>query len=90
MPKKEFRIIESMPVKSLITSPESGITLSDTRELTVRGHAWAGDNAVRSVDLSIDFGATWTRADLRAPANPYAWQRFNKFIAACERRERAL
>ena len=77
MPKEDFRIIESMPVKSLITFPESGVELSDGRELAVRGHAWAGDNAVKSVELSIDFGATWIRADLRAPANPYAWQRFS-------------
>lgn len=77
VPKKDFRIIESMPVKSLITWPESGIELSDGRELVVRGHAWAGDNAVRSVELSIDFGATWIRADLRTPVNPFAWQRFS-------------
>ncbi|KPK35127.1 MAG: molybdopterin containing oxidoreductase [Betaproteobacteria bacterium SG8_40] len=77
VPKEDFRIIESMPVKSLITYPESGIELSGARELTVRGHAWAGDNAVRSVELSIDFGATWIRADLRAPANPFAWQHFS-------------
>jgi len=77
VPKEDFRIIESMPVKSLITYPESGIELSEGRELTVRGHAWAGDNAVSSVELSIDFGATWISADLRAPANPFAWQRFS-------------
>jgi DMSO/TMAO reductase YedYZ molybdopterin-dependent catalytic subunit len=77
VPKEDFRIIESMPVKSLITYPESGIELSGGRELTVRGHAWAGDNAVGSVELSIDFGATWNKADLRAPANPYAWQHFS-------------
>ena len=77
VPKEDFRIIESMPVKSLITYPESGIELSGVRELAVRGHAWAGDNAVGSVELSIDFGATWVRADLRAPANPFAWQHFS-------------
>jgi DMSO/TMAO reductase YedYZ molybdopterin-dependent catalytic subunit len=77
VPQEDFRIIESMPVKSLITYPESGIELSGGRELTVRGHAWAGDNAVGSVELSIDFGATWNKADLRAPANPYAWQHFS-------------
>ncbi len=80
VPKEDFRIIESMPVKSLITYPESGIELSGGRELTVRGHAWAGDNAVRSVELSIDFGTTWISADLRRPANPFAWQRFSSQV----------
>jgi hypothetical protein len=40
----------------------------------VRGHAWAGDRKVRALDLSIDFGATWQRAELDPPANPHAWQ----------------
>ncbi len=76
VPKNDFRIIESMPVKSLITYPQSGVELTGSRELMVRGHAWAGDIAVTSLHLSIDFGATWIEADLRAPANPYAWQHF--------------
>jgi hypothetical protein len=80
VPKKDFRIIESMPVKSLITYPKSGTELSGSRELNLRGHAWAGDNVVRAVDVSIDFGATWMSADLREPANPFAWQRFNARI----------
>lgn len=45
---------------------------SEPRE--VRGHAWAGDDVVSRVDLSIDFGATWIPADLDPPVNPYAWQ----------------
>ncbi|UCH49427.1 MAG: molybdopterin-dependent oxidoreductase [Betaproteobacteria bacterium] len=76
VPKEDFQIIEAMPVKSLITYPESGIALSGSRALDVRGHAWAGDHSVKSVDLSIDFGATWIKANLRKPANPYAWQHF--------------
>lgn len=80
VPKADFRIIESMPVKSLITYPKSGIGLSGSRELYVRGHAWAGDNRISAVSVSIDFGATWMKADLRAPANPFAWQQFNARI----------
>jgi DMSO/TMAO reductase YedYZ molybdopterin-dependent catalytic subunit len=77
VPKESFQIIEAMPVKSLITYPESGIALSGSRVLDVRGHAWAGDHSVKSVDLSIDFGATWIKANLRKPTNPYAWQHFS-------------
>jgi DMSO/TMAO reductase YedYZ molybdopterin-dependent catalytic subunit len=77
VPKEAFRIIESMPVKSLITYPQSGIELTGTRELDVRGHAWAGDNTVKSMHLSIDFGETWIKADLKSPVNPYAWQNFS-------------
>jgi DMSO/TMAO reductase YedYZ molybdopterin-dependent catalytic subunit len=82
VPKDAFKIIESMPVKSLITYPKSGVQvpLSEPK-LTVRGHAWAGDNAVSAVEVSTDFGATWSKADLRAPRNPYAWQHFSATVS---------
>ncbi|HEX9808514.1 MAG TPA: sulfite oxidase [Alphaproteobacteria bacterium] len=71
----DMRIMESMPVKSVITYPKSDATLPvDNRTMEVRGHAWAGDNAVSHVDVSIDFGSTWISASLDAPRNPYAWQ----------------
>jgi len=82
VPKEDFEIIQAMPVKSLITNPQSGMTLSDgSREVEIRGHAWAGDDQVDAVDLSIDFGTTWIRAELAAPRNPYAWQRFSKKVS---------
>ena len=71
--KKDFVIIHAMPVKSLITSPQSGQATSGST-LEVRGHAWAGDRTVKEMQVSIDFGATWMKADLDAPVNPYAWQ----------------
>lgn len=80
VPKEDFEIIQAMPVKSLITTPETGLTLSGTRSLGIGGHAWAGDNTVARVDLSIDFGATWIPADLGSPPNPYAWQRFSATV----------
>ena len=79
VPTKDFGIIQAMPVKSLITSPETGGKMSG-RSMTVHGHAWAGDNNVDRVDISIDFGATWMKADLGKPDNPYAWQHFNAKI----------
>jgi len=73
---KDFEIIHAMPVKSLITSPMTGTATSDS-SISVHGHAWAGDDLVEMVEVSIDFGATWTKADLAAPVNPYAWQNFD-------------
>lgn len=68
-----------MPVKSLITSHQTGITLSQ-RKMRVEGHAWAGDNRVEKMAVSIDFGATWIVADLAAPPNKYSWQRWGADI----------
>ncbi len=76
VPTKDFEIIHAMPVKSIITSPATRGSHT-SREMTVRGHAWAGDNTVARVDLSIDFGATWIPTNLAQPANPYAWQTFS-------------
>jgi sulfite oxidase len=73
-----FRILESMPIKSLITSPADGTRPpAGTRQLEVRGHAWAGDLTVEEVFVSIDFGQTWQKAELRDPVNRYAWQRWS-------------
>lgn len=77
VPDDQFCIIESMPVRSLITYPRSGIAHGDGERLAVRGHAWAGDLEVARMDVSIDFGATWKPASLEAPANRLAWQHWN-------------
>ena len=69
----DFVIIEAMPVKSLITRPATGQRTA-ARVLEVRGHAWAGERTVKSVRLSLDFGATWMDAALDEPVNAGAWQ----------------
>ncbi|MEM7023977.1 MAG: sulfite oxidase [Pseudomonadota bacterium] len=76
VPKEDFVIIESMPVKSLITFPATNSAVSGFKT-EVRGHAWAGDRTVKALDVSIDFGATWQSAALQEPSNLYAWQQWS-------------
>ena len=76
VPDENMCIIESMPVKSLITWPRSGVEHRTAESLRVRGHAWAGDLEVSGVHVSVDFGASWTSARLDRPANRLAWQRW--------------
>ncbi len=76
VPDADMEIIESMPVKSLVTHPKSGITQQLGQQLAVRGHAWAGDHEVAEVWVSIDFGAHWLPCNLRKPVNRLAWQRW--------------
>ncbi len=74
-------IIESMPVKSLITFPKTGVEHKLTEgKLAIRGHAWAGDLSVERLLVSIDFGATWRVAKLKKPVNRFAWQHWNAEI----------
>ena len=77
VPDEQMCIIHSMPVKSLVTWPESGVDHPVNEPLQVRGHAWAGDLEVVKVSTSIDFGATWQAARLEPPANRLAWQRWS-------------
>ena len=77
---EDMRIIESMIVKSLTTFPQSGVSHDYRQRLTVRGHAWAGDNQVSAVFISIDFGATWLPTALRPVSNRLAWQHWQSWV----------
>ena len=73
-------IIESMPVKSLITFPKSGAIIHPKDVLKIRGHAWAGELEVSNMETSIDFGASWQKCSLEKPVNRLAWQHFSANI----------
>jgi len=74
---EDMCIIESMPVKSLITYPKSGAMLDLGKKLNIRGHAWAGELEVTKMEYSIDFGASWTECKIEKAANRLAWQHFS-------------
>jgi DMSO/TMAO reductase YedYZ molybdopterin-dependent catalytic subunit len=69
-----MRIIEAMPVKSLITYPKTGAQLPAGQHLALRGHAWVGDRKIKAVHVSFDFGATWHKCDLSKARNRNCWQ----------------
>jgi len=80
VPDEDMQIIEAMPVKSLITAPQTGVRVQAGATFEVRGHAWAGELDVDTLELSIDFGATWSPARLDRAANKYAWQHWRADI----------
>jgi len=78
---KNFKILESMPVRGIVTNPANGAKLAaGTRELALRGAAWAGDNSVKAVHVSTDFGSTWQPTQIGAPRNRFDWQRWTANI----------
>ena len=80
--EKNFKDLESMHVRSIITSPANGTRLgAGTKEIKLRGAAWAGDLEVKRVDLSIDFGATWVMAYVAPTRNRYDWRRWSMSVA---------
>lgn len=68
---------EAWPVKSIITSPTNGAKFKVGSKVVFEGKAWAGDNAVRKVEISLDEGVTWQRADLTRQGDKYAWRQFS-------------
>jgi hypothetical protein len=78
---EDMCIIESMPVKSLITYPRSGAMIKEGQKLNIRGHAWAGELEVQKMEYSIDFGSSWQPCVIEKAANRLAWQHFSASIA---------
>ncbi len=73
----ENRIIESMPVRSIVTAPADGSRYpAGMRSIVVRGAAWAGDDAVARVEVTLDGGATWSEAAMTPTRNRYDWTRW--------------
>lgn len=79
VPDEDMVIMGPMPVKSLITFPENGVQTGLSTD--VRGHAWVGDKTVETLEVSIDFGATWQAAELDAPVNKGAWQNWRASVS---------
>jgi DMSO/TMAO reductase YedYZ molybdopterin-dependent catalytic subunit len=61
-----------MAVKSEIIRPEEGAVLGVGTNRVV-GVAWAGEEAVASVEVSADGGRSWGRAELVGPQAAYSW-----------------
>ena len=74
---KDMCIIESMPVKSIISYPRTGAIIKKNQVLEFHGHAWAGDHLVAFVDYSVDFGNTWHSLKVNLPINPLAWHNWS-------------
>ncbi|MFT4670218.1 MAG: sulfite oxidase [Flavobacteriaceae bacterium] len=77
---EDMCIIESMPVKSLITYPKTGAEIKQGKNLKIRGHAWAGELEISKMEYSIDFGSIWSSCTVEIPANRLAWQHFSASI----------
>lgn len=72
--ESDMEIATDWKIKSMITQPEAGLKVKVGQVVDIAGHAWAGERVARQVLISTDFGVSWKRAKLNAPANKYAWQ----------------
>ena len=70
--RQRAEVVTAMNVKSTFSRPVEGAILFG-RRFILRGAAWAGENRVRRVDVSIDGGKSWRPAHLESESKPYAW-----------------
>jgi len=79
---KDMAPLTGLIVKSLITTPADGASHA-VGKIVVGGFAWAGEDDIKAVDISIDNGTTWRPARLTGEQARYAWRRFDfEFNAA--------
>ncbi len=65
-----------MEAKSIITSPSGEQKIPGPGFVEVRGLAWSGHGKIRQVDVSVDGGRNWGKADLQEPILTRALVRF--------------
>ncbi len=58
--------------KSVITSPSGAQKLAGPGSYEIRGLAWSGQGAVKSVEVSVDGGKTWKAAQMKGAATRMA------------------
>ncbi len=63
--------------KSVITHPSGGQQLPGRGFYEIRGLAWSGGGAVKSVEVSTDGGRKWTAAELKSTPQRMAHVRFS-------------
>ena len=68
-------VVTAINLKSIITQPMTGERLS-AGEIVVLGAAYAGEDHVNQVEVSVDEGATWQTAAFIGPDEPYAWRQW--------------
>ena len=69
--------ITEIELKSQIARPSTMEVWPANTSSVVHGAAWAGENLVAKVEVSVDDGKTWEEATLLAPPKPFSWVLWN-------------
>lgn len=77
MPDGTARIFTyQMEAKSVITYPSGGETLPGPGLYELTGLAWSGRGRIERVEITVDGGRSWVKANLQEPRLPIAFTRF--------------
>ncbi|MBI3660468.1 molybdopterin-dependent oxidoreductase [Candidatus Acetothermia bacterium] len=69
---------QQAPVKLLskITTPEADSRLARNMPIWIAGIAFAGQDGISTVEISVDGGQRWKLAELEEPLSPFSWTRW--------------
>ncbi len=70
---KSGAVVTGIDLKSIIVEPMDGQTLA-VGIVPIRGAAYAGEEGIKKVDVSVDGGGTWHSANMMGLEQPYAWR----------------
>jgi DMSO/TMAO reductase YedYZ molybdopterin-dependent catalytic subunit len=77
--------ITTMVVNSLVTSLKSGQQIARGKPVEVKGIAFDGGAGIDRVEVSTDYGASWTRASLGKDLGRYSFREFAHSVPTKER-----
>ena len=60
-------------VKAVVVRPQPREIVPAGRPYRIVGKAWAGEQAIAKVEVSVDGGTTWQLANLDEAAKPFVW-----------------
>jgi len=77
MPEGKWRQFSmEMEAKSVITNPSGGMQMQGPGFYEIQGFAWSGNGKINGVDITVDGGKSWSRADLEGPVMDKCLTRF--------------
>jgi DMSO/TMAO reductase YedYZ molybdopterin-dependent catalytic subunit len=72
---KSGAVVTNIKLKSIITQPVRDETLP-AGPVTILGAAYAGEAEIDRVEVSVDGGKTWSKAEFLGPHERYAWRQW--------------
>ena len=72
---KSGAVVTGIKLKSIITQPLQGQSLA-AGPVTILGAAYAGEDEIDKVEVSVDDGRTWRPATFLGPRESFAWRQW--------------
>lgn len=72
---KSGAVVKAIKLKSIITQPLQGESLP-AGPVTILGAAYAGEEEIERVEVSVDNGSTWRPAAFLGPRESFAWRQW--------------